>query len=342
MTARWVKDPAEFAALAPAWDAALAASGSDNPFLWSDFVCTWCEAFVPAENLRILAVFEDGRLAAGLPLYLSRRRRRPILRVAGIGFANLTEPFFPPARAAAFARACGDALRHLAGWQYLNLPLVRSAWMCDPPGLLTRRSANLTAARLRIAQPAAATVATLSPRLQANLRRCQRLAAGELRLERETDSKALAAMIAFQLQHNGPDRYPPDTVVPAPREAWAQFTRRVLEAFAARDRLDAMALRLDGELAAVGFGFRAGPGYKSVLTAYHPRFRHWGPGLLFFYYLIEWCWRHQQPSLDMYGDAGDFNKRRWCNEFEPLDAVRFFPASPQGWLLRAGSRLWQR
>lgn len=345
MTAEWIETRGGFEALAPAWDAAVEASAGDNPYLLSQFLLLWAEAFCPPDALRILVLREGGDVAGGLPLFVSRRRRpprEPRLRIAGLGFANFTEPFWRPESAAGAGAAIGDALRRLLGWSWLHLPLQRQApepapgwWEQTGLRYSVRRAGS--SGRVLTAQPAEACVAALSPRMQANLRRSLRLAAGigPVRLTRETDAGRIAAMVEFQLQHNGPDRYPPEHELGATRAQWAAFTRRLLMALAASGKLDAMALTLGDALAAVGFGFRHGPGYKSLLTAYDPRFRVCGPGFVFFHHLIDWCCANGEPYLDMYADADEFEKRRWCNLRTPLVELRVFAPSLRGHLWAA-------
>ncbi len=353
MTAVWVRSRAEFEALAPAWDEAIEASGTDNPFVLSQFLLLWAETFTPHSGLRVLVLRQGGAIVGGLPLFVSRRRRwprEPRLRMAGLGFANYTEPFRVAEAAAGLGAAVGRALRGLPGWSWLHLPLQRQAtgaepgwwaqtglrWYARPAGSSGRVVVPLTSA----AQSAGEYFAALRPGMQANLRRSLRLAAaaGPVRLVRETDPARVAAMIEFQLRHNGPGRYPPEEELGATRAQWAAFTRRLLTALAAHGRLDAMALYLGEALAAVGFGFRHGAGYKSLLTAYDPRFRACGPGFVFFHHLIDWCCANGEPCLEMYADADEFEKRRWCNQRLPLVELRLFAPTVRGRLLAAAAR----
>lgn len=349
MTVRWITTRADFAALAPEWDAAVEASGCGNPFLLSSFLSPWAESFVPEGSLCVLVASDDGGIRAGLPLYRDRRRGVAVLRVVGIGFANLTEPLFAAgAEPAAGAALLGQALAALPDWRYLHLPLVRP-WMLLPPGLPCRETPAGLNARIRIASSAAETVCGLRPRMQANLRRSLRhaAAAGVLSLDCETDPARVEELVAFQLRHNGPERYPPDTVVTRSRTAWAACTRRVLAAMAASDRLDALALRLHRQgreeaLIAAGFGFRLGAGYHSVLVSYDPAFRALGPGFLFFYYLMDWVRARGGDFIEMYADGRAFDKRRWCpgpDSLEPLRSVRLYHPSLSGRLLRRAQAL---
>ena len=337
LTWRWVTTLEEFVALAPAWDAALAEVAGDNPFLQSEFLLTWCQAFLPPRGLRVLALSRNGRLAGGLPLYRAQRAPGvPVLRLVGCGFANWTEPFFAGDRCE-FAAACSRALEGLRGWRYLSLPLARA-----PLGVSLPETAPMVTRDASLCfEPGWRTMddylATRSPRLRAHLRRSLRLAeaAGGVELRRETDPAVVAELIAFQLRHNGPDRYPPDRVVSGSRAAWSAFTRELLLRLLSRGQLDAMALRIGGphggELAAAGFGFRSGPGYKSMLISHDPKFRRLGPGDLFFFHLIAWCLRHAEPELNMFALTPE--KRRWCNSYAPLHHVRVFPNTLAGRLV---------
>jgi CelD/BcsL family acetyltransferase involved in cellulose biosynthesis len=332
MTWRWISSHAEFAALAQAWDAAVTALAGDNPFLLSEFLRCYAAAFVPEGELRILALYDNSSIIGGLPLYHRRRHRRPhlpTLRYLGLGFANLTEPFHPPGAEEAFARACTEALAERNDWQLCALPLCRHPWWRQRGRCRWLEASAGSNARLVVDRPAEQYVLTLSPKMQANLRRCRRHAAamGEVALTRESSPEAVATLIQFQLHHNGPFRYAPDVQVSPDRGAWADFTRTLLLRLAAAGHLDAMALRIGGQLAAAGFGYRYGAGYKSMLISHDQGLGRCGPGLLFFHELIDWCRDQGDPWIDMYA-AGEavYAKRRWCHEFVPLYQARLFPS----------------
>jgi CelD/BcsL family acetyltransferase involved in cellulose biosynthesis len=343
MTWRWITTRSEFAGLAADWDAAVAATGNDNPFLLSDFLIPYAEAFVAEGELRVLVFSDNGRVRGGLPLFRQRRRRWPhvpALRYLGLGFANLTEPFHPKGGEAAFAAACSQALGELRGWRFLDLPLARTPWWRSITDRRWRDGPAGKNARLEIDRPAADYVSGLSAKMQANLRRCRRHAAelGEVSFGRETSGEAIAALVEFQLRHNGPERYAADVQVSPDRAAWAGFTRTLLLRLAAGGKLDAMALRVGGKLAAAGFGLRYGPGYKSMLISYDPELARCGPGLIFFEELIDWCRANGDRWIDMYADSeGNNDKRRWCRAFAPLHRVQVFSAGWPSSLLYYGS-----
>jgi len=341
MTGRWLTTLEEFRSLAADWDAAVAASGTDNPFLLSEFLLAWGEAFAELGEPRILVCESAGGIEAGLPLFLSSRRHARLhwqaLRYFGLGFANLTEPFFPSGQTVAFAEAAGAALRRLHGWSYASLPLSRSRW-AEAADLRVRCASRGSLARICVNCDAVAYAATRRPRMQADLRRCIRRAAetGAITFGREPDH--LDDLIRIQLRFNGPFRYASEFELGASTASWAAFTEALLRRLAATGHLDPVALRIGGELAAAGFGFRYGSGYKSLLASFDPRFRTAGPGMLFFYHLVDWCHQRGDPTIEMYADGEEFEKRRWGNEFVPLHQLWIFAPTLSGRALHQGSR----
>jgi CelD/BcsL family acetyltransferase involved in cellulose biosynthesis len=335
MTARWWTTQAELAEGAARWDAGVAAAGGDNPFVLSTFLLAWAESFAAAGSLRVLVIEEaGGAIRGGWALVRQRRRHGGLgcwaLRPLGLGFANLNEPFHQMT-AAEFAGLAERALAECGEWDYVSLPLAREPWW-EQAGWRWRTRRQGAAARLRVDRPAAEYAAGLSAKMQANLRRALRRAEemGGARLERVTEARGLEELIAFQLRHNGPRRYPPEREWGAAPEQWEGLVRRLLPRLAERGQLDAMALRLGGGLAAAGFGFRHGRGYKSMLTSFDPAYGAAAPGLLLFYLLMDWCRAQGDPHLDMYADAGHLDKRRWRPEEVALYQGFIFAGSARG------------
>ncbi|MGN6592571.1 MAG: GNAT family N-acetyltransferase, partial [Terriglobales bacterium] len=334
---------ADLARGAARWDAGVEAGGGDNPFVRSTFLLAWSECFAAPGELRVLVMERDGEIVAGWPLVRQRRRHAGLgcwaLRPLGLGFANFNEPFYRmPAEE--FAAAAAGALAARGEWDYVSLPLAREPWW-EKAGWRWRTRRQGAAARLRLDRPAAEYAARLRPHMRANLRRALRRAEemGGARLERVTEAGGLEELIAFQLRHNGPRRYPAEREWGATPEQWADFTGVLLRRLAAAGQLDAMALRLGGGLAAAGFGVRHGRGYKSMLTSFDPAYGAAAPGLLLFYLLMDWCRAQGDAYLDMYAEAGHLDKRRWEPEAVALYQGFIFAPSLRGaalWLAGRG------
>lgn len=65
---REIENLDDFLALAPAWDACLAASGRDSMFLTSAWLAAWWRSHGRGRSLRVLAAFSGEHLVAGAPL----------------------------------------------------------------------------------------------------------------------------------------------------------------------------------------------------------------------------------------------------------------------------------
>src|SRR6185437_8358256 len=143
--------------------------------------------------------------------------------------------------------------------------------------LRVRCASRGSLARICVNCDAVAYAATRRPRMQADLRRCIRRAAetGAITFGREPDH--LDDLIRIQLRFNGPFRYASEFELGASTASWAAFTEALLRRLAATGHLDPMALRIGGELAAAGFGFRYGSGYKSLCELRSP-LSHGGAG----------------------------------------------------------------
>src|SRR5687767_5122557 len=60
--------------LRPEWEALLARSGADHPFMSHDWICAWWESFGAGKTLYVLLVRSAGTLVAVAPLMLSEER----------------------------------------------------------------------------------------------------------------------------------------------------------------------------------------------------------------------------------------------------------------------------
>ncbi|HXR97117.1 MAG TPA: GNAT family N-acetyltransferase [Terriglobales bacterium] len=350
MTARWLTTHAEFAAIAAQWDGALesmnAGSGADNPFLLSEFLQAWADEFVPPEALRVLTFWRGGDLVGGLPLYRERRRGVAMLRALGIGFAGLSEGWSHSDTQ--FGSACAAALGERDDWQYLNLPLSRSAWL-EGGSLPLITTPAISGARAHLNANFDAYLAERPRSLQVKLGLSRRRAhaAGGWELVELQGLQAIKDLIEFQLRCNGPELYATDPVVTPQRERWSRFTRDMLERMAGCGRLQALELRIGGERAAAAFGLKLGEGFNYVLTSCDRNFSRFSPGHMMFAAIIERACALRLPYVDAFGvgekaageEAGGL--RRWCNEFPPQYRQRLFHPGIGGAALLQIGRLWK-
>jgi CelD/BcsL family acetyltransferase involved in cellulose biosynthesis len=70
--AEWIREPGRFAAIAPAWDRLAAQARA--PFLFHGWLAAWWQAFGGGPGPRICVLWDGDELAAGLALFMPRRR----------------------------------------------------------------------------------------------------------------------------------------------------------------------------------------------------------------------------------------------------------------------------
>src|SRR3954449_6024131 len=123
LSAEWLTEPAELAALGGEWDALLPADA--RPFDLHCWYTAWWEAFGSAGGMRVCAVRREGRLAGVLPLYREGRELRAM--------ANGHSPVFRPL---AIDAEAGAALLAAAGAEdaaRLELPSLPAGDPCLEP-----------------------------------------------------------------------------------------------------------------------------------------------------------------------------------------------------------------
>ena len=85
MTFETVTSEEELAALAPEWDALVAAMPRPSPFLLHAWLLEWWRAYGDGASLAVHVARRDGRLVAALPFFIWRRRGLRIAKLPGHG-----------------------------------------------------------------------------------------------------------------------------------------------------------------------------------------------------------------------------------------------------------------
>jgi CelD/BcsL family acetyltransferase involved in cellulose biosynthesis len=90
-TVRIVTDEPGFAALAPEWDALVAAMPRPSPFLLHGWLLEWWRHHGARRRLTVHVAHEDGRLSGALPLFVERRLGLRVARFLGRDAAALAD-----------------------------------------------------------------------------------------------------------------------------------------------------------------------------------------------------------------------------------------------------------
>ncbi len=350
----WITSLEDFLPLAAEWDAAAQKANNDNPFLLSSFITAWWQYFKKGKALRILALFDHGRLCAGLPLFKERLGTRAagisVLRYPGGSAANYTEPF-TLLDGAHFWEAFEEALGARRDWDALALTDVRasSVLVASQPSLSFARTAQLIALHdhdnyVLDLGAAAGPGAQLSKKLLKDLRAKRKHAEtrlGPISLREKTaeghvrelfDTYRAFSRAAFS-QRSRRSAFEDG--------AYADFFRTFLSDMQRQGRLEAHGLYAGETILAISFAYRFGPGFNWVLTGFDYRYRYFRPGYLLIEEIIKMLLKRGETRYNWYG-YGRFYKDQWCNRTEPL--LRFWAIrnSFRGAAFWTGERIKQR
>jgi CelD/BcsL family acetyltransferase involved in cellulose biosynthesis len=142
-----VSEPAEFDALAEAWDDLWHRTPVATAFQSHAWTSAWARAYVPAGQLAVVTVWDGDTLVAAAPLHRARRGPLPVLAFLGGPLSDssdvLLDPEVPDA-GPLLARAVAE----VPGWRVLDLPEVlpgsaAQEWTRLWPGRVRRSPAGL-------------------------------------------------------------------------------------------------------------------------------------------------------------------------------------------------------
>ncbi len=335
MESRWIEEIRSFKDIAREWDEAVFRAWDENPFLLSDFIITWWGRFYEKAELRILVVYDEGKIAGGIPLYLSRTGllggfARVLCHIGG-PVANYTEPLYaaPNVQMLSLLR---KALDKRDDWDALYLSDVRekNRLIAECRGLpfhgqftpyIVQDHMNWA---IDLAAGREKYMATVSRKLKHDLRAKRRHLLkkyGEIRLKeikgREEVARLFDLYTRFSLQafnKRGRSSAFED-------EQYTAFFRDFLALMDERQRLDAHALMAGDEVLAISFGYRFAKGYNWALTGFNYENSYYRPGYLLAEELIKEICGRGGDYLNWYGHE-TFYKTQWCNSTMPL--YRFY------------------
>ena len=325
----WIEDIEKFKEIAGKWDKALADSGSYNPFLLSDFILTWWKYFGEEKKLAILAVFDDGKIAAGLPLYIRHGGFKEgfarILGYIGGSAASYTEPLITSGFS--FLPVLEDALSASEDWDILLLPDIRQENGFLPECLAgVKKKYTIKAEQntfnwaIDLSRGKEAYLSTVSKKLRRDLKSKRRLVEKELgkielrEIEGEDGANRLFdiytsfSVKAFEARKR-------KSTFESGR--YSSFYRDFLSCMARSRRLDAHALYAGGNILAVSFAYKFGKGFNWTLTGFNYDYKYFRPGYLLIEELIDYAILRGEVYFNWYGYER-FYKEQWCDLKTPL------------------------
>lgn len=331
MEYRWIGDISEFRNISAEWDKLLASSESRNPFLLSDFILTWWEHFKETSKLKILAIFDEGKLIGGIPLHLKNGSGiygfARILSYVGGAAANYTEPLVGSTRAGILAMI-EKALSDRRDWDLLYLSDVRGeSPLVGEVKALTGKNPY----RMRLIQDHMNLAVNLSCGQQSFFETVSWKLKKDLRAKRKHVLKEFGAISLREISGEEEVMKYFDTYTQFALQAFNKRSRKSsLEdrryTFFLKDlmvvmdksrKLSAYALLAGGRIMAISFGYKSDDGFDWVLTGFDYELKYYRPGYIMMEELIKNICDRGGTYCNLYGHDR-FYKNQWANEETPL------------------------
>jgi CelD/BcsL family acetyltransferase involved in cellulose biosynthesis len=318
-------------AFAPAWTDLWRRASAATPFQSPAWLLPWWHHFGHGDLL-VLAVREFGRLVGMLPLYVYREGALRKLLPLGIGVSDYGDALLDGEHAQSAARCL---LAHLARtaerWEVCDLqplPPTSALLAAEVPGFAEKRSELAPCPVLQLPGSAAGLETALPKRMRQNLRYYLRRAErqGALRCEAARVESLPALLETFFALHGArweqrglPGLLADDTVRAFHIEATA--------ALMAQGALRLLALRLDGRIVAMLYGFAGKGRFYHYLAGFDPELRQLGLGTLVIGHAVMQSIDEGLKEFDFLRGREDY-KYRWGAIDRPAYARRLWPRTP--------------
>jgi CelD/BcsL family acetyltransferase involved in cellulose biosynthesis len=335
MDCRWIEDIGEFGKIAGEWDKAVISSGDYNAFLLSDFIITWWKHFKDNLRLRIFVIYDNGRISAGIPLYLRRggggNGFARFLCHIGDTAANYTEPLYADDKSEMLS-ALRDALAKRNDWDVLYLTDIRSGnrllkeydeHVSDKRYFCETAQDHMNWA-VDLSEGTEKYFLSVSKKLRRDLKAKRKHAErdyGSLRLEEIKGEEDIGRYFDLYTDFSLKAFSARSRKSNLESVRYAAFFKEFLISLGRNQRLDAHALFAGDKVLAVSFGYRFGKGFNWVLTGFNYEYKYIRPGYLLIEELIKEINGRGETYYNWYGHER-FYKGQWCNSKTPL--YRFF------------------
>jgi CelD/BcsL family acetyltransferase involved in cellulose biosynthesis len=357
LTIEPIRSEADFDGLEREWNALLAQSPADTPFLTWEWLRTWWRCFGRDLRLNIVAVRADGRLVALAPLCMRGwewRRLRLFRRISLLGAplptGNVGSDYLDLVVAAP-----GEGVEALvsvlaAAGRALDLtPISKGASTVDRVARrLTDAGWTTTETEVGLCPIVDLAGQTWESYL-ATLRREHRYTVGRKlrKLQKDFDvtfeavrdeadrRAALGHLIALHEQRWREKGESDAFHTPALRSFHEEFTRLAL----ARGWLRLYLLKLDGAPAAALYGLRYGETFHFYQSGFDPRYARYGVGVATMALSIEAALAEGTRRYDMLHGTEEY-KFHWANTVRPLVRYELYPPTARGACARGLTQLY--
>lgn len=336
LTVQCVEDAWGFTALRPRWSELLRASDADNPFLTWEWLHTWWVHVAGSANLRLIVVRDGDEVVAIAPMYLVTGSLYWFSRLEFLGTGDAGSDYLD-----LIVRRGREADSLEAIADYLSSHRLAVCFNHLPPASFGARLAALLAGEgwsatltddgtCPIVPLAGHTfdsyLGTLGSSHRANVRRRVK-AMGQrfdMRFELVTDHAErcqLLAVLAEYSERRWKDQGGSTAFIsPEIRAFQDEATRRALD----RGWLRMYVLRLNGETAAVMYGFQYGGRFYFYQHGYDDKYKDHSVGLVLMALTIRAALEEGTREFDMLWGVEPY-KFLWAKEARVLQRAELFP-----------------
>ena len=308
----------DFESIEPAWNSLLKRSNVDNPFLTFEWQYTWWEMFGKGKKLYIVVAKIDDQIVGIGPFMVSRFSVFKILEFIGTGLSDYLGIIWEKDQAQVVNDILHFLLKRKGDWNVINLRdiadigPVEKGFSRDGISLDMRLYERCPYVEINQFWPdyIKGKGSNFNKHMKYNLSKIDKLGNVELiYCDGRSDSGDKLAQTVWEIE----------------KESWKQsagtahfanegrrgFLGRIIDKFAARDWMDAILLRINGEIVAYSIGFK----YNSKAYNYEVGYKESCPGAGTYL-----TWNHIKKAFEKGFGEFDFlrgdesYKLRWTKE----------------------------
>ena len=334
MKYKWIENINEFNDIARFWDESLLASKEDNPFLLSNFICTWWKHYSNGLRLRIFLVYKDNNIVGGLPLC----EKNGYMEYPGRWAANYTE--FLSIDKNINRQAVWDkfleALKERKDWKRIYLSRYRLDRLNfyqpntkqDPvhKGLLFYTSKSEHTYMLEIPDDFSKYIYRLPKTMRYYIRRSEKEFSklGEIKLCSLKDGGEIDALIDKYIKLSIDSFKRRNKKSSFEDSKYCNFFKELIYGYFKVGYLDANILKLNNKVIAIHFGYSLGNNLNYVFPVFDMDFAQLNPGHLLIYKLVELGSKRGDNLFDLY-TGGHLYKEQWSDYKKDVMSVEIRP-----------------
>ncbi len=331
MEYRWITEINKFQEIAAQWDEALLFSKEDNPFLLSTFLLAWWKYYSASLKFRAFVLYDDKNIVGGLPLC---ENKNGYLEYPGGITANYTE-VMSLKKSQDLWKYLLEALSRLEGWRCVRLDRIRKSRLNADrinSAVLGQKNILLDLHRseysysINIPENFSDYIRVLPKKLRYYIRRSESEFSklGKISLCPFKDYDEISALTDTYISFSRSSFKKRNNQSAFENKTYCLFFKELISRMYQSGYLDVKALKLNGRIIAIHFGYSLGNNLNYVFPAFDIAFADLNPGHLLIYKLIELGAKRKNKIFDFY-TGYSFYKKQWSDVKEEVFSLDIRP-----------------